>query len=70
MEDPPDPVVIPESSVRRPTVGGDNVVDAHILGLDYGALTNVLGLAMKLGLTTHLLESMATTEPRVGSDLS
>ena len=55
MGDPPDPVVIPGSSVLRPTVGGDNVV-THILGLDYGALTNVLGLAMKLGLTTHLLE--------------
>jgi glutathione reductase (NADPH) len=47
----------------------DAVVGAHLLGPDYGEIVNFLGLAMKLGLTTHQLKSMTTTYPSVGSDL-
>lgn len=47
----------------------DRIVGAHLLGPGYGELVNVLGLAMKLGLTTRQLKSMTAAYPTVGSDL-
>ncbi len=47
----------------------DQVVGAHLLGPEYAELINILGLAMKLRLTTRQLRSMNTAYPTVGSDL-
>ena len=47
----------------------DRIVGAHLLGPEYGELVNVLGLAMKLDLTTRQLKSMTAAYPTVGSDL-
>lgn len=47
----------------------DTIVGAHMLGPEYGEVINILGLAMKLGLTTRQLKSMTATYPSVGSDL-
>ncbi|ANS79337.1 hypothetical protein SGUI_1941 [Serinicoccus hydrothermalis] len=47
----------------------DHIVGAHLLGPEYAELVNILGLAMKLGLTTHQLKSMTAAYPTVGSDL-
>ena len=47
----------------------DTIVGAHLLGPEYGELINVVGLAIKLGLTTRQLKSMTTAYPTVGSDL-
>jgi glutathione reductase (NADPH) len=47
----------------------DRIVGAHLLGPEYAELINVLGLAMKLGLTTRQLKSMTAAYPTVGSDL-
>jgi len=47
----------------------DLVVGAHLLGPEYAELVNVIGLAMKLGLTTRQLKSMTAAYPTVGSDL-
>lgn len=45
------------------------IVGAHLLGPEYGELINVLGLAMKLKLTTHQLKFMTAAYPTVGADL-
>ncbi|MGH8826927.1 MAG: dihydrolipoyl dehydrogenase family protein, partial [Jiangellaceae bacterium] len=47
----------------------DLIVGAHLLGPEYGELINVIGLAMKLRLTTRQLKSMTAAYPTVGSDL-
>jgi glutathione reductase (NADPH) len=47
----------------------DRVVGAHLLGPEYGELVNLLGLAMKLKLTTRQLKSTTAAYPTVGSDL-
>ena len=47
----------------------DRIVGAHLLGPEYAELINVLGLAMKIGLTTRQLKSMTAAYPTVGSDL-
>ena len=47
----------------------DRIVGAHLLGPEYGELINILGLAIKLGLTTRQLKSMTAAYPTVGSDL-
>ena len=47
----------------------DRVVGAHLLGPEYAELINILGLAIKLGLTTRQLKSMTAAYPTVGSDL-
>ena len=47
----------------------DHIVGAHMLGPDYGELVNIVGLAIKLGLTTRQLKSMVANYPTVGSDL-
>lgn len=47
----------------------DQVVGAHLLGPEYSELINILGLAMKVGLTTRQLKSMTAAYPSVGSDL-
>lgn len=47
----------------------DRIVGAHLLGPEYGELINILGLAIKLGLTTRQLKSATMTYPTVGSDL-
>ncbi len=47
----------------------DRVLGAHLLGPEYGELVNVIGLAMKLDLTTRQLKSMTAAYPTVGSDL-
>ncbi|EAP98684.1 regulatory protein [Janibacter sp. HTCC2649] len=47
----------------------DRIVGAHLLGPEYAELINVLGLAMKLGLTTRQVKSMTAAYPTVGSDL-
>lgn len=47
----------------------DRFVGAHLLGPDYGELINVLGLAIKLGLTSRQLKSMTAAYPTVASDL-
>jgi glutathione reductase (NADPH) len=47
----------------------DRVVGAHLLGPEYAELANILGLAIKLGLTTRQLKSMTAAYPTVGSDL-
>ena len=47
----------------------DTIVGAHMLGPEYGELINILGLAIKLGLTTRQLKSMTASYPSVGSDL-
>lgn len=47
----------------------DRVVGAHLLGPGYAELVNVLGLAIRLGLTTRQLRSAAAAYPTVGSDL-
>jgi glutathione reductase (NADPH) len=48
----------------------DLVVGAHLLGPEYGELINVVGLAMKLGLTTRQLKSMTAAYPTAGADLA
>ncbi|MDA8437428.1 MAG: NAD(P)/FAD-dependent oxidoreductase [Propionibacterium sp.] len=47
----------------------DQIVGAHLLGPEYGELINIIGLAMKLNLTTRQLKSMTAAYPTVGSDL-
>lgn len=47
----------------------DRIVGAHLLGPEYAELINILGLAIKLGLTTRQLKSMTAAYPTVGSDL-
>ncbi|HEY0950438.1 NAD(P)/FAD-dependent oxidoreductase [Nocardioides sp.] len=47
----------------------DRIVGAHLLGPAYAELINVLGLAMKLDLTTRQLKAMTAAYPTVGSDL-
>ena len=47
----------------------DQIVGAHLLGPEYGELVNILGLAIKLGLTTRQLKSATAAYPTVGSDL-
>ncbi|MFP5253559.1 MAG: dihydrolipoyl dehydrogenase family protein [Actinomycetes bacterium] len=47
----------------------DRIVGAHLLGPEYGEIVNIIGLAMKLGLTTRQLKSMIAAYPSVGSDL-
>lgn len=47
----------------------DRIVGAHLLGPGYGELINILGLAIKLNLTTRQLKSMTAAYPTVGSDL-
>ena len=47
----------------------DQIVGAHLLGPEYGELINIVGLAMKLNLTTRHLKSMTAAYPTVGSDL-
>lgn len=47
----------------------DTIVGAHMLGPQYAELINLLGLAIKLGLTTRQLKSMTAAYPTVGSDL-
>ena len=47
----------------------DRIVGAHLLGPEYGELINIVGLAMKLNLTTRQVKSMTAAYPTVGSDL-
>jgi glutathione reductase (NADPH) len=47
----------------------DLIVGAHMLGPEYGELINIIGLAMKLRLTTRQLKSMTAAYPTVGTDL-
>jgi len=47
----------------------DQIVGAHLLGPEYGELVNILGLAIKLNLTTRQLKSMTAAYPTAGSDL-
>lgn len=47
----------------------DTIVGAHLLGPEYAELINILGLAMKLGLTTRQVRSMTAAYPTAGSDL-
>lgn len=47
----------------------DRVVGAHMLGPEYAEVINIIGLGMKLGLTTGQLKSMTAAYPSVGSDL-
>ncbi len=47
----------------------DQILGAHLLGPEYGELINILGLAIKLGLTARQLKSMTAAYPTVGSDL-
>ncbi|MEO5609126.1 MAG: NAD(P)/FAD-dependent oxidoreductase [Ornithinibacter sp.] len=47
----------------------DRIIGAHLLGPEYAELINILGLAMKLGLTTRQLKSLTAAYPTVGSDL-
>jgi glutathione reductase (NADPH) len=47
----------------------DKIIGAHLLGPEYGELINLLGLAIKLDLTTRQLKSITAAYPTVGSDL-
>jgi glutathione reductase (NADPH) len=47
----------------------DQIIGGHMLGPEYSELINVVGLAMKLNLTTRQLKSMTAAYPTVGSDL-
>lgn len=47
----------------------DHIVGAHMFGAEYAELVNIVGLAIKLGLTTRQVKSMIATYPSVGSDL-
>lgn len=47
----------------------DTIIGAHLLGPEYAEIVNILGLAIKLRLTTRQLRSMTATYPSVGSDL-
>lgn len=47
----------------------DLIVGAHLLGPEYAELINIIGLAIKLNLTTRQLKSMTAAYPTVGSDL-
>ena len=47
----------------------DLILGAHMLGPDYAELINVVGLAMKLQITTRQLKSATAAYPTVGSDL-
>ncbi|MBI2710119.1 MAG: NAD(P)/FAD-dependent oxidoreductase [Actinobacteria bacterium] len=47
----------------------DTIVGAHMFGPEYGELINIVGLAIKLGLTTRQLKSMTAAYPTTGSDL-
>ena len=40
-----------------------------MFGPGYGELINIIGLAMKLGLTTRQITSMPAAYPSLGSDL-
>lgn len=48
----------------------DQIVGAHMFGPEYAEVINLIGLGMKLGLTTRQLKSMTAAYPSVGSDLS
>lgn len=47
----------------------DTFLGAHMFGPEYSELINIIGLAMKLGLTTRQIQSMTAAYPSVGSDL-
>jgi glutathione reductase (NADPH) len=47
----------------------DTFLGAHMFGPGYGELINIIGLAMKLGLTTRQITSMPAAYPSLGSDL-
>jgi len=47
----------------------DQILGAHLLGPGYAELSNIFGLAIKLGLTTRQLKSTTATYPSTGSDL-
>lgn len=49
--------------------GRDTFLGAHMFGPGYGELINIIGLAMKLGLTTRQITSMPAAYPSLGSDL-
>ncbi|MET4783401.1 NAD(P)/FAD-dependent oxidoreductase [Glaciihabitans sp. UYNi722] len=48
----------------------DRILGAHLLGPGYAELINILGLAIKLGLTSRQLKSMTATYPSIGADLA
>ena len=47
----------------------DKIIGAHMFGPGYGELINFAALAMKMGMTTRQLKSMAATYPSITSDL-
>ena len=47
----------------------DRILGAHLLGPGYDELVNILGLAIKLDLTTRQLKSTTAAYPTLGSDL-
>lgn len=47
----------------------DRIVGAHMFGPEYAEVINIIGLGMKLGLTTRQLKSTTAAYPSVGSDL-
>jgi glutathione reductase (NADPH) len=47
----------------------DHIAGAHLLGPGYSELLNILGLAIRLNLTTRQLKSMTAAYPTHGSDL-
>lgn len=47
----------------------DMILGAHMLGPEYAEIINIVGLAIKLGLTAKQLRSMTALYPTVGSDL-
>ena len=47
----------------------DQILGAHMIGLEYGELINTFGFAMKLGLTTRQMKLATAAYPSVGSDL-
>ncbi len=47
----------------------DQIVGAHMLGPEYAELVNIIGLGMRLGLTTKDLKMLVSAYPTVGSDL-
>ncbi|MEQ9662919.1 MAG: NAD(P)/FAD-dependent oxidoreductase [Parasphingopyxis sp.] len=47
----------------------DEILGAHLLGLEYAEIINFFGLAIRLGLTVGELKKMVAAYPSVGSDL-
>jgi glutathione reductase (NADPH) len=45
------------------------ILGAHMFGSDYAELANMIGLAMRLGLTARDLKRMVSVYPSIGSDL-